>query len=370
MRQQGPMASSPLRLKREHAIGKLSAFIRKQYGEQYQVRVFGSTCYGASSRDSSDLDLTIFDSERPYGIEPWDERQLPAIYSVNDLAKKLKHRGYLNVSAVAKATVPIGGSSNDDVPMQPQCINANCPHRACLPAAVKCTDPKTGVTFDVNINNRLGVYNTALLRQYCLLDPSLPYFLKVVKLWMYSRGLNSASGRHGPPSFSSYAITIMTIALYQHFELLPNLQADKQAILQTHFWEKRGGVQRKIDVRFGACKDWRPPQTARPLILRDWFDIRDGGFVDRPSEIPSIWGPPFPGTGNVVVLDPLTFKNCTHMISSETLAKFRRECMDMLNRMKRNKAWSTQLQDYVSLVADPEYSDYALTALRRTYFPR
>ena len=58
------------------------------------------------------------------------------------------------------------------------------------------------------------------------------------------------------------------------------------------------------------------------------------------------------------------------MISSETLAKFRRECMDMLNRMKRNKAWSTQLQDYVSLVADPEYSDYALTALRRTYFPR
>ena len=133
----------------------------------------------------------------------------------SDLAKKLKHRGYLNVSAVAKATVPIGGSSNDDVPMQPQCINANCPHRACLPAAVKCTDPKTGVTFDVNINNRLGVYNTALLRQYCLLDPSLPYFLKVVKLWMYSRGLNSASGRHGPPSFSSYAITIMTIALYQ-----------------------------------------------------------------------------------------------------------------------------------------------------------
>ncbi|KAI0659161.1 hypothetical protein C8Q70DRAFT_1054442 [Cubamyces menziesii] len=350
------MASSPLRLKREHAIDKLSAFIRKQYGEQYQVRVFGSTCYGASSRDSSDLDLTIFDSERPYGIEPWDERQLPAIYSVNDLAKKLKHRGYLNVSAVAKATVPI----------------------------VKCTDPKTGVTFDVNINNRLGVYNTALLRQYCLLDPSLPYFLKVVKLWMYSRGLNSASGRHGPPSFSSYAITIMTIALYQHFELLPNLQADKQAILQTHFWEKRGGVQRKIEVRFGACKDWRPPQTARPLILRDWFDfwankfdyakrmvsIRDGGFVDRPSEIPSIWGPPIPGTGNVVVLDPLTFKNCTHMISSETLAKFRRECMDMLNRMKRNKAWSTQLQDYVSLVADPEYSDYALTALRRTYFPR
>ncbi|KAI0325127.1 Nucleotidyltransferase [Cubamyces sp. BRFM 1775] len=342
-------APPPFRLRRERAIKKFAAFIEKQYGEQYQVRVFGSTCYGASSGGLSDIDITIFDSERPYGIEPGDERQLPNIYSVDRLARRLEKHGYLKVSSIAKASVPI----------------------------VKCTEPETGVTFDVNVNNRLGVYNTALLRQYCLLDPKLPYFLKVVKLWMHSKGLNNASGSCGPPSFSSYAITIMTIALFQHYGLLPNLQADKESILQTHFWEKRGGVRRKVDIRFGACKRWQPPKFPRQLRLWDWLDfwanrfdfskrmvsIADGGFVDRPAEVPDIWGPPLPNTANVVVLDPLTFKNCTHVISSQTLAKFKQECMDMLNRMTMNRAWSAAVESHVALVADPAKSDRAMQKL-------
>ncbi|KAH9896842.1 hypothetical protein C8Q73DRAFT_687421 [Cubamyces lactineus] len=350
-----PMAMSPFRLRREHAINKFTAFIKEQYGEQFQVRVFGSTCYGASSRCSSDIDLTIFDSERPYGIEPEDKRPLPAIYAVNRLAKRLRHYGYLDVSSIAKASVPI----------------------------VKCTEPETGVTFDVNVNNRLGVYNTALLRQYCLLNRTLPYLLKVVKLWMHSKYLNKASGMDGPPSFSSYAITLMTIALYQHHNLLPNLQADEDTIVQTHFWEKRGGVRRRVDVRFGACKTWRLYPSARPPTLRQWFEfwankfdfdkrmvsIRDGGFVDRPSEVPGIWGPPIPDTANIVVLDPFTFKNCTHMISAETLARFKQECVNMLDRME-NKAYNKALQEHVSLVADPNYSNHAMDTLERTFFPR
>ena len=53
-------APPPFRLRRERAIKKFTAFIEKQYGEQYQVRVFGSTCYGASSGGLSDIDITIF----------------------------------------------------------------------------------------------------------------------------------------------------------------------------------------------------------------------------------------------------------------------------------------------------------------------
>lgn len=82
---------------------------------------------------------------------------------------------------------------------------------------VKLTDPDTGMSCDVNINNRLGVFNTALLRQYCLRAPSLARYLRTVKLWVKSVDLNNPSGEidKGPRSFSSYAITLMTVAYLQ-----------------------------------------------------------------------------------------------------------------------------------------------------------
>ena len=57
------------------------------------------------------------------------------------------------------------------------------------------------------------------------------------------------------------------------------------------------------------------------------------------------------------------------MISSETLARFKQECVNMLDRME-NKAYNKALQEHVSLVADPNYSNRAMDTLERTFFPR
>lgn len=156
---------------------------------------------------------------------------------------------------------------------------------------VKFTDPNTGMSCDVNINNRLGVFNTALLRQYCLRAPSLARYLRTVKLWVKSVDLNNPTGERdkGRRSFSSYAITLMTVAYLQvripahsHIRVhatnpvqstghLPNLQADQDVILDTHFWEYRHGMRRSVPISFGACKDWVRPHWLRPPTFQAWL---------------------------------------------------------------------------------------------------
>ncbi|EIW55746.1 Nucleotidyltransferase [Trametes versicolor FP-101664 SS1] len=218
------------RKEREETLKRLTQLIRFHYGDTYDARPFGSTCYGASS-STSDIDVVIIDADRPYGIPAGDKTALPPIYDVRRLAKLLKEEGYKSVSSIPYAAVPL----------------------------VKLTDPDTGMSCDVNINNRLGVFNTALLRQYCLRAPSLARYLRTIKLWVKSVDLNNPSGEidKGPRSFSSYAITLMTVAYLQSTGHLPNLQADQDVIVDTHFWEHRLGTRRSVPISFGACKDRR-----------------------------------------------------------------------------------------------------------------
>ncbi len=77
---------------------------------------------------------------------------------------------------------------------------------------VKFTDPETGLSCDVNVNNRLGCYNTLLFRRYCLLFPPLAPAIRKIKSWARHVGLNSPSTPGVPESFSSYALTLMVIA--------------------------------------------------------------------------------------------------------------------------------------------------------------
>ncbi|KAI0826647.1 hypothetical protein BC628DRAFT_1320066 [Trametes gibbosa] len=229
------------RRERESTLKRFGTLISDTFGDMYSVQPFGSTCYGASS-NTSDIDVVIFDNERPYGKSPDDNRPLPHIPQ-RRIAKLLKHEGYENISFIPNAAVPI----------------------------VKFTDPETGMSCDANVNNRLGVYNTALLRQYCLRAPSLARFLRLVKVWARSVGLNSPSVRGHPPSFSSYAITLMTIAWMQALGHLPNLQSDQEVILKSHFWEQRLGWNRKVEFSFGACKDWTRPSYLRPPTFSQWL---------------------------------------------------------------------------------------------------
>ena len=64
----------------------------------------------------------------------------------------------------------------------------------------------------MNVNHRLGFYNTYLIRRYCSLFEPLSPLLRKVKDWARRVGLNHPSTAGIPPSFSSYALILMTIA--------------------------------------------------------------------------------------------------------------------------------------------------------------
>ncbi|KAI8970565.1 hypothetical protein BD414DRAFT_540846 [Trametes punicea] len=328
--------------RREQTLRKLTYLIKENFGDMYDVRPFGSTCYGASSRDS-DIDVVIFPLiELRMASGPMDLiLQTPGHYLVgisigsgvasvfiedsSQVAQLLQDNGYTHVSCIPNAAVPI----------------------------VKLTDPETEMSCDMNVNRRLGLYNTALLRQYCLRCPGLSKFLREIKIWVKSVNLNNPAVDGLPPSFSSYAITLMTVALYQDMGFLPNLQADKDPILQTHFWELHGDIHRKVDVRFGACKSWESPRWQRRPSMSQWFrfwahdfdykksmiSIRHGGFIRRPRQTQGY-------LGNIVVLDPFIDKvkfripcriagsNCTRRIEKATLKEFREKCDEMYRKLR------------------------------------
>ncbi|KAI0674269.1 hypothetical protein C8Q78DRAFT_582612 [Trametes maxima] len=308
--------------RRYNTLKRLGDLLREHYGNLYDPRPFGSTCYGGSN-SASDIDVVIYDAERPYGTEPGDKRPLPPIYNVRQVARLFEQNGFTNVATRPRAAVPI----------------------------IKYTDPETNMSCDVNINNRLGVYNTALLRQYCLRSPGLSRFLRVAKAWLNSVDLNNPSVQGKPSSFSSYAITIMTIAFMQYKGYLPNLQADKERLVDTYFYEKRQYITRKAEIHFGPCKDWKPPSYLRPLTfsmwLRFWFSefdyenctvsMREGGIIKRPKVPPPEWGHYLSDdhdVGTIVVLDPLTYRNCTYRIGAPTVDEFKTRCKEKYRELE------------------------------------
>ncbi|RPD65448.1 hypothetical protein L227DRAFT_212355 [Lentinus tigrinus ALCF2SS1-6] len=288
---------------RTATIGRLDALIQGHFGDQYKLCVFGSTCYGAG-RPESDLDLCIFDRDRVHGFEPTiSMSNLPPIYDVSAIAHVLTQAGYKAVSCIPAATIPI----------------------------VKLTDPETGLSCDMNVNRRLGVYNTRLFRRYCLVFSPLAPLLRKVKGWTRHIGLNHPSTPGVPPSFSSYALTLMTIAGLQRSGYLPNLQADTRKSVNTHFWEvSKTGERYKVDIRYGKGDQWRHIRLySLDDVFRAWFrywgfehnyqststvlSIRDGGLVrwGSATNLPTgnaLHGPRIdyddPKEYRLVVLDP------------------------------------------------------------------
>lgn len=229
--------------------------MQKEYGQQYSVQLFGSTRCGTDS-PFSDLDIVVLDPSRPCGNSPKVTKQpLPVVYNVCLLARKLRANGYTQVLCRPSATVPIA----------------------------KCTDPRTGISCDIEINDRLGIKNTELIKRYCELHPSLRAVLIVLKRWAKPLGLNNPSGEgtHRKASFSSYAFAMMSIGLYQRRGWLPNMQASVHASAPREedlFWiqrkrlKPRGFINIPCDTRYNLCKDWAPrgPDNVC-LALLEWF---------------------------------------------------------------------------------------------------
>lgn len=80
---------------------------------------------------------------------------------------------------------------------------------------VKFYDSETGIHVDLNCNETIGRVNTGMLSVYCGLYPPLRPMLFVIKKWAKSLGFNDPSGTSGPPTLSSYALSLMAIGYLQ-----------------------------------------------------------------------------------------------------------------------------------------------------------
>ncbi|KAF8191370.1 hypothetical protein BJ912DRAFT_964118 [Pholiota molesta] len=290
------------------------------FGNQYRVEYFGSTRYGVS-HSHSDLDLVVIDPAYPQGStkkffsEP--------IYKPRKLATAMMRCGFADVEFRAHSTVPI----------------------------VKFKDRTTGLECDLNVNGRLGIVNSDMIKEYCDNSSVLRPLLFSIKEWAKPRQLNSPSGVGVPASFSSYAFALMTITFLQSEGLLPNLQADLPALSpqeadKTFVWSLK--PRQGWDVRFRKLRDYTPPvEPDVDTLLLKWFQfwlnfpfdekcasIRHGAFVDRGSPLLSEFTekkPPSP----VCVVDPfIRSKNVTAQVSKKVLERFKDECEKAATRMQ------------------------------------
>ncbi|KAI0260766.1 hypothetical protein BC834DRAFT_845969 [Gloeopeniophorella convolvens] len=231
---------------RRKTIAKVANAIQVTFGPKYRVEAFGSTQYGVDAQ-TSDLDLVVIDPDRMEGFAPdVNLKSLPRVYKIHEVSAALQHAGFKILQKIPKATVPI----------------------------VKFKDPASGIQCDLNINDQLGTINTGLIRHYCDLQPVLRPLLLAIKRWARPLGYNSPSVSGGMPvTFSSYALAMMTIGLFQARGLLPNLQDGPDLDQGGIFWVRTRTEERvRCDARWRAMPGWTPPRTVElDEALQDWF---------------------------------------------------------------------------------------------------
>ncbi|KAF8841487.1 hypothetical protein BDN67DRAFT_513737 [Paxillus ammoniavirescens] len=278
------------RVLHRHVTKRLSGIIKHKFGGQYDVAPFGSTVYmrgfgvnpgvKTGKIPGGDLDLVVLDFNKPQGFSPEVKlAKLPDIYNVRKLAHVLSRNNYSDVMAIPQANVPI----------------------------VKFYDTKHGLHMDINVNDRLGLINSYMLRAYCDLLPGLRSVIAAIKLWARPLGLNSPGREHKrSPTLSTYALALMTLGWLQSRGIAPNLQDGLEVLTQQPggtFWIRPSPGSKKTnrvacDVRFrtATVAEVRPPLDLRAIML-DWFhfwgheyefkdtmiDVKEGGVRPRPS---------------------------------------------------------------------------------------
>lgn len=81
---------------------------------------------------------------------------------------------------------------------------------------MKFRDRETGLDCDLNVNERLGIINSNLIKTYCEINPALRDLLFSIKEWAKPLNLNMPSGDvRVLISFSSYSLALMSIAFLQ-----------------------------------------------------------------------------------------------------------------------------------------------------------
>jgi DNA polymerase sigma len=105
------------------------------------------------SSSHSDVDLCL--------TTPWDD-PINGVSNMLILAECLRRHGMTEIYTVTKAKVPI----------------------------CKFWDPEYGLSCDVNVNNKIAIRNTQLIKAYVDVDPRVRPILMVVKYWAKQRALN------------------------------------------------------------------------------------------------------------------------------------------------------------------------------------
>ncbi|KAL7423097.1 hypothetical protein Q5752_002396 [Cryptotrichosporon argae] len=247
-----------------------------QWNGRFKVDVFGSVSWGGDTGNGSDVDLVILDNKWKRGYEPklWRAppevenpvvppgppsriRGAPLIYDMFWVRNRLRSAGFPQAQAIAFAATPI---------VQFQSRNG----------ALKC---------DVNTNDLGGWYNSSLILHYCLIAPYvLRPMIYALKLWAAAHQLNDSSGARGPPSMSSYCLTLMAIVYLQHVGALPNLQADVTAVVPSYAhtdepdvvwvgWGKPQATKARVGFNRRPPAGWTPrdPDLTVADALRGFF---------------------------------------------------------------------------------------------------
>ncbi|TCD67622.1 hypothetical protein EIP91_012187 [Steccherinum ochraceum] len=261
-------------LNRLKVVDRLSRAIRDSFGFQYTLEAFGSTAYGLDT-SKSDMDLTIIDPALSIGLVP-GIRNSPDISSIKHITIALRRSGF-QALPIQNATVPI----------------------------VKYVDVRTGIHGDINFNNRAGNAGAALISRYIDLLPLLRPLLTYIKEWAASVLHQNEMPRTNVTPLTNYALTLMTIGMFQAKGYLPSLQADLEGsprdVAGEVFWfNPRPTRHIKCDIRFNRMEGWqsgRPPLSIGQALVM-WFqfwgkefdykrqlvNVKDGGVFQR--EVP------------------------------------------------------------------------------------
>ncbi|XP_028980218.1 poly(A) RNA polymerase GLD2 isoform X4 [Esox lucius] len=100
---------------------------------------------------------------------------------------------------------------------RPQLIRAKVP-------ILKFRDKVSGVEFDLNVNNTVGIRNTFLLRSYANTEQRVRPIILVIKRWARHHGINDAS----KGTLSSYTLVLMVLHYLQTLPepVIPSLQKE------------------------------------------------------------------------------------------------------------------------------------------------
>ncbi|KAF8154671.1 hypothetical protein B0H34DRAFT_532452 [Crassisporium funariophilum] len=286
--------------------------IQRRFGRGYSVDFFGSLRYRVA-HEKSDLDMVVIDPGSPQGY--LRITQLDPVYNIRKVAHCLRHAGFSHIDCRLHSSVPI----------------------------VKFRDPRSGLECDLNINDRLGIINSDMIKRYCDISPVLRPMLFSIKNWAKPLHLNDPSPQNRAASFSSYAFALMTIGYLQKGGHLPNLQDGLATPTPLNpdalVWSRK--PHQGWDVRFHSAKDWLPPVGSdADALLNRWFafwaefpydteavSIREGGIVPRITSGISV-------SQHVCakfhVTDPFILtKNVTTAIGKNVLKHFTDECRKM-----------------------------------------